>query len=73
LIVVCKDNSQKRLRALEQTLGYTEREALARLYLDFVIPRSGARQRYGALLEGETTLALERGMLCKDGRTGGVE
>ena len=55
--------------AFERLLGYTEREALARPYLDFVHPDDRERSEAEAvrLVQGETILAFENRMLCKDG------
>jgi PAS domain S-box-containing protein len=61
--------------AFERLLGYTEREALARPYLDFVHPDD--RERTGAetvrLGRGETILAFENRMFCKDGSDRWIE
>jgi PAS domain S-box-containing protein len=55
--------------AFERLFGYTEREALARPYLDFVRPddrdRSDAAIR--RVVRGETTIGFENRMTCKDG------
>jgi PAS domain S-box-containing protein len=55
--------------AFERLLGYTEREALARPYLDFVHPDDRERTEAEAVraVQGETILALENRMSCKDG------
>jgi PAS domain S-box-containing protein len=55
--------------AFETLLGYTEREALARPYLDFVHPadREGSEAAARRILEGEATFAFENRIVCKDG------
>jgi PAS domain S-box-containing protein len=55
--------------AFERVLGYSEREALARPYLDFVHPDDRERTRAEAvrLVQGKTILAFENRMFCKDG------
>jgi PAS domain S-box-containing protein len=54
---------------VEALLGYTEREALGRPFMEFVHPddreRSGEEAR--RVLEGTTIRAFENRMLCKDG------
>ncbi|MDX6503824.1 MAG: hypothetical protein QOE29_949, partial [Gaiellaceae bacterium] len=54
--------------AFERLLGYTEREALARPYFDFVHPDDRERTEAEAvrLVQGETILAFENRMSCKD-------
>jgi PAS domain S-box-containing protein len=61
--------------AFEKVLGYTEREALARPYLDFVHPEDRERTEAEAvrLVQGETFLAFENRMVCKDGSYKWVE
>ena len=64
------DGCWKRVNpAFEKLLGYTEREALARPYLDFVHPDDRERSEAEAarLVQGETILAFENRMSCKDG------
>jgi PAS domain S-box-containing protein len=55
--------------AFERLFGYTEREALARPYLDFVHPDDRERSEAEAvrLVTGGTVLAFENRMSCKDG------
>jgi PAS domain S-box-containing protein len=55
--------------AFETDLGYTEREAFARPYLEFVHPDDRDRSEAEALrlLGGETVLAFENRLVCKDG------
>jgi PAS domain S-box-containing protein len=55
--------------AFKRLLGYTDREALARPSLDFVHPDDRERSEAAAarLAHGETILALENRMSCKDG------
>jgi PAS domain S-box-containing protein len=55
--------------AFERLLGYTEREALARPYLDFVHPDDRERSEAEAvrLVQGETILPFENRMFCTDG------
>lgn len=54
---------------VEALLGYTEREALGRPFIEFVHPddreRSGEEAR--RVLEGTTIRAFENRRLCKDG------
>ncbi|MDX6486784.1 MAG: hypothetical protein QOF43_1937, partial [Gaiellaceae bacterium] len=70
IAVVGFDGFCKRVNpAFEQLLGYTEREALARPSLDFVHPddREWSEAAAARLAQGETILALENQMSCKDG------
>ncbi|MEA2429784.1 MAG: hypothetical protein QOF65_437 [Thermoleophilaceae bacterium] len=55
--------------AVETRLGYTEREALTRPYLEFVHPDDRERSEAEAAraLGVETTLVYENRMVCKDG------
>jgi PAS domain S-box-containing protein len=55
--------------AFETRLGYTEREALARPYLEFVHPDDRERTEAQALrlAEGKTIIAFENRLVCKDG------
>ncbi len=55
--------------AFETRLGYTEREALARPYLEFVHPddREQTEAQALRLAEGKTILAFENRLVCKDG------
>jgi len=55
--------------AFETCLGYTEREALARPYLEFVHPDDRERTEAQALrlAEGKTIIAFENRLVCKDG------
>ena len=55
--------------AFETRLGYTEREALARPYLEFVHPDDRERTEAEALglVEGKTMLSFENRLVCKDG------
>jgi PAS domain S-box-containing protein len=55
--------------AFETRLGYTQREALARPYLDFVHPDDRERSEAEAAraLGLETILVFENRMVCKDG------
>jgi PAS domain S-box-containing protein len=55
--------------AFETRLGYAEREALARPYLEFVHPDDRERTEEVALslAEGKTMLAFENRLVCKDG------
>jgi len=55
--------------AFETRLGYTEREALARPSLEFVHPDDRERSEAAAIRlgEGETILAFENRLVCKDG------
>ena len=50
-------------------LGYTEREALARPYLEFVHPDDRERTEAEALglVEGKTMLSFENRLVRKDG------
>jgi PAS domain S-box-containing protein len=55
--------------AAEQLLGYTEKELLARPYLEFVHPDDRARTtaEATAIGEGKTTLSFENRLVCADG------
>ena len=55
--------------AVEAVLGYTEREALARPFMEFVHPddRERTEQEAGRVVGGATALSFENRMLCKDG------
>jgi PAS domain S-box-containing protein len=55
--------------AFDRYLGYTEQEALARPYLEFVHPddRDRTEAEVLRLVEGRTIHAFENRMLCKDG------
>ncbi len=55
--------------AFETRLGYTQREALARPYLEFVHPDDREQTEAEALrlVEGKTMLAFENRLVCKDG------
>jgi PAS domain S-box-containing protein len=55
--------------AVEQVLGYTEEEFLARPYLDFVHPDDRERTASEAAMlgQGTTTLSFENRFVCKDG------
>jgi PAS domain S-box-containing protein len=55
--------------AVERHLGYTEPEALARPYLEFVHPDDRERSEAETLRlrGGETILAFENRLVCKDG------
>jgi PAS domain S-box-containing protein len=55
--------------AFETRLGYTEREALARPYLEFVHPDDRERTAAEALRlgGGQTAVAFENRLVCKDG------
>jgi PAS domain S-box-containing protein len=55
--------------AFEKLFGYTEREAFARPYLDFVHPDDREQSAAAArrALGGEMTVGFENRMVCKDG------
>jgi PAS domain S-box-containing protein len=55
--------------ALESLLGYTEREALGRPFLEFVHPddRDRTAEEVRSVLGGATTFAFLNRMVCKDG------
>jgi PAS domain S-box-containing protein len=55
--------------AAEQVLGYTEKELLARPYLDFVHPddRDRTAAEAAAIGQGKTTLSFENRLVRKDG------
>jgi PAS domain S-box-containing protein len=55
--------------AVEQVLGYTPQELLARPYIDLVHPddRERTAAEAGAISEGRTTLSFENRFVCKDG------
>jgi PAS domain S-box-containing protein len=55
--------------AFERLLGYTEREALERPYLDFIHPDDRGQSEAEAvrLVHGEMIVAFENRVLCKDG------
>jgi PAS domain S-box-containing protein len=55
--------------AAEQVLGYTEKELLARLYLDFVHPddRERTAAEAAATDQGKTTLSFENRLVRRDG------
>jgi PAS domain S-box-containing protein len=61
--------------AFETRLGYTEREALARPYMEFVHPDDRERTEAQALslTEGKTMLAFENRLVCKDGSSRWIE
>jgi PAS domain S-box-containing protein len=70
IVVAGFDGYFKRVNPAFQTrLGYTEDEALARPYLEFVHPDDRERTTAEAdrLGEGEQTLAFENRYICKDG------
>jgi PAS domain S-box-containing protein len=54
---------------VQAVLGYTEREALGRSFMEFVHPDDRGRSEEAArrVLEGATIHAFENRMLCKDG------
>ena len=55
--------------AVEAILGYTEREALARPFMEFVHPDDHERteEEAGRVVGGAKALAFENRILCKDG------
>jgi PAS domain S-box-containing protein len=55
--------------AAEQVLGYTEKELLARLYLDFVHPddRERTAAEAAAIGQGKATLSFENRLVRRDG------
>jgi PAS domain S-box-containing protein len=55
--------------AVEQILGYTEQEFLARPYIELVHPddRERTRDEAGAISEGRTTVSFENRYMGKDG------
>jgi len=55
--------------AVEAILGYTEREALERPFMEFVHPddRERTEEEARRLVDGATTLAFENRIACKDG------
>src|ERR1700761_6845959 len=61
--------------AFETRLGYTEREALSRPYLEFVHPDDRERTEAQALslTKGKAMLAFENRLVCKDGPDRGGE
>jgi PAS domain S-box-containing protein len=70
IVVAGFDGYFKRVNPAFQTrLGYTEDEALARPYLEFVHPDDRERTTAEAdrLSEGEPTLSFENRYVCKDG------
>ena len=70
VIVAGFDGYWKRVNpTVEAVLGYTEREALARPFIEFVHPDDRERTAKEALhvMEGETAFAFEIRMVCKDG------
>src|SRR6266508_2361469 len=55
--------------AVEAVLGYTEREALARPFMEFVHPddRERTEQEARRVVGGTTALAFENRIVCRDG------
>jgi PAS domain S-box-containing protein len=55
--------------AVEAVLGYTEREALARPFMEFVHPddRERTEEEARRVVAGATALAFENRIVCKDG------
>jgi PAS domain S-box-containing protein len=76
IVVAGFDGYFKRVNpAFQARLGYTEDEALARPYLEFVHPDDRERTTVEAnrLGEGERTIAFENRYICKDGSYRWVE
>jgi PAS domain S-box-containing protein len=71
IVVAGFDGYFKRVNpAFEAHLGYTQLEALARPYVEFVHPDDREEieaQSSGGLAEGETTVTFENRYVCKDG------
>ena len=70
IVVAGFDGYFKRVNpAFVARLGYTEEEALARPYLEFVHPadRERTSAEWNEIIEGETTVSFENRYVCKDG------
>jgi PAS domain S-box-containing protein len=70
IVVAGFDGYFKRVNpAFEALLGYTEQEALARPYIDFVHPddRERTLAEAGRLEEGQTTTSFDNRYVCKNG------
>jgi PAS domain S-box-containing protein len=70
VIVAGFDGYWKRVNpTVEVLLGYTEREALARPFMEFIHPddRAQSEEATRRVFEGATVRAFENRMLCKDG------
>jgi len=61
--------------AVEAVLGYTEREALARPFMEFVHPddRERSEEEARRVVGGATALAFENRMVCRDGSYKSIE
>jgi PAS domain S-box-containing protein len=61
--------------AVEGVLGYPEREALARPFMEFVHPddRERTEEEARRVVEGATSIAFENRMVCKDGSSKWIE
>jgi PAS domain S-box-containing protein len=76
IVVAGFDGYFKRVNpAFETLLGYTEQEALAHPFIEFVHPddRERTNAEHDELLTGETTLAFENRYICKDGTCRWIE
>jgi PAS domain S-box-containing protein len=70
VIVAGFDGYWKRVNpTVEELLGYTEREALARPFMEFIHPddRPRSEEETQRVFEGATVRAFENRVLCKDG------
>ncbi len=70
VIIAGFDGYWKRVNpAVETVLGYTEREALTRPFMEFVYPddRERTEEEARRVVGGATALAFENRILCKDG------
>ncbi|MCW2977175.1 MAG: domain S-box [Actinomycetia bacterium] len=76
VVVAGFDGYFKRVNpAFETHLGYTQLEARARPYIEFVHPddREPTQSERSRLREGETTTAFENRYVCKDGSSRWIE